>query len=86
MSEIQDIGALTDEARHAKIRALDDGALIGTEMVQKGAIHAVRHLLETGVTESNARQTLESLIRLGAHISAECRRRGLPVISDLNLH
>lgn len=68
------------EHQKTRLKTMIDGELIGQELVQKGAMHAVQTLLRIGVTEENAKAMLESLSQYGQVISAECRRRGLPVV------
>lgn len=62
------------------MRALDNATLQAQELVQKGAMHALRELQLMGVTQENVRLMLESLERCGKIVTAEVRRRGLSVV------
>lgn len=62
------------------MRALDNATLQAQELVQKGAIHALRELQAMGVNEANVRLMLESLERCGKIVTQEVRRRGLAVV------
>lgn len=58
------------------LRGLDDGQLIGQELVQQGAVHAVSFLLAHGCTKDVANDMLESLRGNAAAIRAEIDLRG----------
>lgn len=62
------------------MRAMDDATLQAQELVQKGAIHALTELVQMGISPENVNAMLESLEKLGAIVSAECKRRGLAVV------
>jgi CTP-dependent riboflavin kinase len=67
-------------AKH--IKALSDEQLIGQELVQQGAIHAVTHLLNDGCSEATARNMLHSLRESADIVRAEAERRGRPAAFD----
>lgn len=74
-----DIELLADaDTFEAEIRAMPDGQLQGTTMVQQGAIHAVSFLLANGCTEEAAQGMLAELRENAAAVRAESLRRGLP--------
>lgn len=62
------------------MRAMDSATLQAQELVQKGAMHALKELQAMGVSEANVRLMLESLERCGKIVTAEVRRRGLAVV------
>lgn len=73
---------MSDRQIARMLRGLDDSQLIAQELVQKGALHAL-------VTLRSTRQPLADMIgsceRLARLISAECRRRQIPVVDDLEV-
>jgi hypothetical protein len=74
-----------DELR-AELRKMDDGGVLAQELVQKGAMHAVRFLSEELAGGSDMagilKQMRESLRQSAMVVSEECARRGLPVIRE----
>jgi hypothetical protein len=54
--------------------------ILAQQLVQKGAIHALEHLLREGCTEALCRKMLASAKQLGACIDDENRKRGLPLV------
>lgn len=62
------------------MRTMDDATLQAQELVQKGAIHALRELVAMGISQENVNAMLDSLEKLGRIVSAEVKRRGLAVV------
>lgn len=70
-----------------ELAKMADGALVGTEISQKGAMHVLKFVLENGpVTEHLVRDVLEGLQRQAQWITAECKRRGLPSVDNPTGH
>lgn len=65
-----------------RLREMDDTELLAQEILQKGCLHAVTHLLRVGVNEANANAMQRDLGEGAEAIAAECRRRGLPTVTD----
>lgn len=63
-----------------ELKNMDDATLIGQELVQKGAIHALQFLKVEGCTPERLEQMLESTLELAQCVTEEAARRGLPVI------
>lgn len=83
MPKIENIAGRSEDEIRACLRDLDDDVLILQEMTQKGAMHAVRFILDTpGDARELAEQMRESLRWHAMIISEECARRGLPVVSE----
>lgn len=83
MPKIENIADRSEAEIRAYFRGLDDGGLIAQEMTQKGAMHAVRFILDTpGDARELAEQMRESLRWHAMIISEECARRGLPVVAE----
>lgn len=80
MAKIENMRTAQPAQVERDMRALDNATLQAQELVQKGAIHALRELQAMGITEQNVTAMLESLERLGKIVSAEVRRRGLAVV------
>lgn len=58
------------------LRSLEHEQLVGQELVQQGAIHAVSFLLANGCTKDVATDMLKSLLSSADAIRAEIERRG----------
>lgn len=83
MPIIENGAGQSEEEVRAFLRGLDDGNLLGQELVQKGSMHAIRFILETpGDARKLAEQMRESLRWHAMLISEECARRGLPVVAE----
>ncbi len=62
------------------MREMSDAELLGQDISQQSAIHAISHLLMVGVNQINAQEMLVSL-RAGAQlVRDEYKRRGRPSI------
>ena len=82
-NSIENAGFKSETELIAHLRTLDDGNLIAQEMCQKGAMHAVRFILENqGDARELAEQMRDSLRWHGMIISEEMARRGLSVIAE----
>lgn len=80
---IKNVAGQSEAEIRAHLRSVDDGNLIAQEMTQKGAMHAVRFILETpGDARELAEQMRDSLRWYAMIISEECARRGLPVVAE----
>jgi len=71
---------LTVEQLRAELAKMDSLTLLAQELTQKGALHSLQTLERIGVTAENVALLLNSLQRHGLLISAECKRRGIPVV------
>ena len=72
-----DIHTLPDQgALIAELRAMEDSHLLGQNLVQQGAIHAVSFLLANGCNEETATEMLASLRSNAQAIRTEAARRG----------
>ena len=70
-----------------ELAKMANGALVGTEISQKGAMHVLQWLLRDGqITEHRIREVLEGLQRQAQWITAECKRRGLPSVDNPSGH
>lgn len=67
--------------RIALFRSMDKGALIGQQMVQRGAIDALEYLLEAGITEEGARAMLDSLREGLMDLHEVANGRGVELVS-----
>jgi hypothetical protein len=80
---IENVAGKSEAEIRAFLRDLDDGGLLAQEVTQKGAMHAVRFILESeGDARELAEQMRESLRWHAMIISEECARRGLPVVAE----
>lgn len=79
MAEIRAHSGTIEQAA-AEIAQLEDANLQAQELVQKGALHAMRTLMAIGPTAKNAQDMLNSLEVYALIIQAECFKRGLTVI------
>lgn len=70
----------------AELRGMDNGQVIAQELVQKGAMHAVRFLLEEMERGGDFKAVLlkmrQSLREHAMVVSEECARRHLPVVHE----
>jgi hypothetical protein len=76
MATIEDEGHDNHEALKTHLKGLDEAGLLAQDLVQQGAIHAIGHLLKTGVTEANAQAMLASLRENARLVREEARSRG----------
>lgn len=72
MASIENNGALDP----ALYRDMPDEMLVAQNLVQQGAVHAIRFLLQNGRTEDTATQMLASLRENARLIREEAARRG----------
>ena len=81
---IENMAAQGEDAFRDFLRGLDDGCLLGQELCQKGAMHAIRFLLDqrAGKIYSTAKAMEADLARCAMMISEECASRGLPIIQE----
>lgn len=79
---IDNEGTVSPAAFKAEISKMPDSQLIGQDLVQQGAIHAVSFLLRHGCTESHAADMLASLRENAKLIREEAARRGRPQLFD----
>jgi len=80
---IENVAYKSEAEIRAYLRGLDDGGLIAQEMTQKGAMHAIRFILQTpGDARELAKQMRDNLRWHAMIISEECARRGLPVVAE----
>lgn len=79
---IENAGGQSVATIRAKLRELEKGELMATEIAQKAAMHALATLLRIGVTAANAQAMLDSLGRIASVVAEESKRRGLPITDD----
>lgn len=66
-----------------ELKKMTDGEIIAQEIVQKGAVYALRRLLTDGCTPERCSELLDQASRLALHIQDECRKRGVPTVDWL---
>ena len=80
MATIENEGVVSPAKFKAEMRSMPDEQLIGQDLVQQGAIHAVSYLLRHGCNETAAGEMLASLRENSRLIREEARRRGKPTL------
>jgi len=83
VSDIVNWSGKSEGELRAYFRGLDNGNLLAQELTQKGAMHAVRFILEQNDdARAIAVEMRESLRWHAMLISEECARRGLTVVAE----
>lgn len=78
MASIENIDSI--ESFQDELTKLDDSGLLAQELVQKGAIHALQHLMLRGCTAEACAHMLQSALYLSEFVTEELNRRQLPTV------
>lgn len=64
-----------------QLAQMDDATLLAQELVQKGALHALEHIIEIGAREESVQEMHENVIEISHFVSDELQKRAMATVS-----